>query len=350
MYEFLIIFSSDVESLRKGIIKTSKNGANRPYTILLVGETGVGKSSVLEFIANVLTGNDTDHYNFDFLDRTNEQGGSNNQSQTNAPHLYEFKSKNGTMVSPGAFECGRHGDLPLPKVNILDTPGLADNCSIQQDELHKRNIATQNKQHIDSIIAVLVLVNGAVPRVAAGTDNTLSTLSAIFPKSLASNTAIMFTNVLSPPHWNLSGDTIPNSLKNAPCFLLNNPVALQKKYLKRKDDPNMKTARADLRKAVKASEETAMGMLVELFDWLDGLEAHEVVAGPAETIEGEEGIRKVKQGVFFSVRRRRGHSLHLLRLCVSVLGTWVKLFRPCPPMSLVLVFVCLGLVCVSYFL
>src|SRR5258706_2916152 len=295
MYEFLIIFSSDVESLRKGIIKTSKNGANRPYTILLVGETGVGKSSVLEFIANVLTGNDTDHYNFDFLDRTNEQGGSNNQSQTNAPHLYEFKSKNGTMVSPGAFECGRHGDLPLPKVNILDTPGLADNCSIQQDELHKRNIATQNKQHIDSIIAVLVLVNGAVPRVAAGTDNTLSTLSAIFPKSLASNTAIMFTNVLSPPHWNLSGDTIPNSLKNAPCFLLNNPVALQKKYLKRKDDPNMKTARADLRKAVKASEETAMGMLVELFDWLDGLEPQPTM-GPTTGMTPHRGVPQRIEG------------------------------------------------------
>src|SRR5258706_11969600 len=42
---FLNIFSSDVESLKKGIIKTSKNKAKMSYTILLVGETGVGKSS-----------------------------------------------------------------------------------------------------------------------------------------------------------------------------------------------------------------------------------------------------------------------------------------------------------------
>jgi len=60
----------------------------------------------LEFIANILTGNDTDHYNFDILDRTSEQGGSTNQSQTNAPRLYEFMSNNGIMVSAGAFECG----------------------------------------------------------------------------------------------------------------------------------------------------------------------------------------------------------------------------------------------------
>ena len=74
-----------------------------PYTILLIGETGVGKSSVLEFIANVFAGNDIDHYNFDVLDYTNEQGGSNNQSQTNSARLYELTSKNGVVVSVGIF-------------------------------------------------------------------------------------------------------------------------------------------------------------------------------------------------------------------------------------------------------
>jgi len=103
VYRSLILFSSDVESLRKGIIKTSKNKANAPYTILLVGEPGVGKSSVLEFIANILIGNDIDHYNFEFLDRTNEQSGPDNQSQTNSARLYELRSKNGILVSTNMF-------------------------------------------------------------------------------------------------------------------------------------------------------------------------------------------------------------------------------------------------------
>jgi predicted GTPase len=89
----LTVFSSDIDSLKKGIIKKSKNKANKPYTILLVGETGVGKSSVLEFIANVLLGNDIDHYDFDILDHTD------NHSQTNSARLYEFTSKNGIVVS-----------------------------------------------------------------------------------------------------------------------------------------------------------------------------------------------------------------------------------------------------------
>jgi len=97
----LTVFTSDVESLRKGVIKTSKNKA---YTILLVGETGVGKSSVLEFIANKLLGKDPDHYDFKILDHTNEQGGLDNQSQTNSARLYEFTSKNGIVVSSAICE------------------------------------------------------------------------------------------------------------------------------------------------------------------------------------------------------------------------------------------------------
>ena len=98
--------ASDVESLKRAIIKTLKNKAQAPYTILLVGETGVGKSSVLEFIANVLAGNDIDNYNFDILDHTNELGGPNNQSQTNSARVYEFTSKNGVVVSVGTFQHG----------------------------------------------------------------------------------------------------------------------------------------------------------------------------------------------------------------------------------------------------
>jgi septin family protein len=94
-------FPSNVESLEKGLIKTSKNKANKPYTILLLGETGVGKSSFLELIANVLCGNDVDHYNFNVVDHSNEQDGPGHQSQTNSARLYELISANGLVVRTG---------------------------------------------------------------------------------------------------------------------------------------------------------------------------------------------------------------------------------------------------------
>ena len=94
-----------MESLKKGIIKTS---ANKSYTILLVGETGVGKSSIMELIANVLVGNDINIYNFNILDRANERGGSKNKSQTNSTRLYELMSNNGVTVCPDICICNEY--------------------------------------------------------------------------------------------------------------------------------------------------------------------------------------------------------------------------------------------------
>ena len=106
----------------------------------------------------------------------------------------------------------------------------------------------------------------------AGTNYALSTLSAIFPISMAANIASLFTNVSSPLYLDFSRDTAPDILNCGPHFLINNPIALQKKYLKLKNDRNRKTGRTHLRGMVKADEQGALDMLVDLFDWLDGLE------------------------------------------------------------------------------
>jgi len=57
----------------------------------------------LEFLANVLRGNNVDQYDFTILDHSNEQGGSGNQSQTNSARLYNLTSYNGVLVSTSVF-------------------------------------------------------------------------------------------------------------------------------------------------------------------------------------------------------------------------------------------------------
>jgi len=159
------------------------------------------------------------------------------------------------------------------QVRILDTPGFADTRGLQQDELHKKSIASQIQKHIDSVSAVLVLANGTVPRITAGTDYALSTLSAIFTDTLASRVAFLLTNVNNHLYTNFSKDTVPDALKGAPQFLLNNPIALQGKYLNLKDNPDMKKRTTQFREAVNVAERDGLEMLVDLFDWLDRLES-----------------------------------------------------------------------------
>jgi len=61
-------------------------------------------------------------------------------------------------------------------------------------------------------------------------------------------------------------------LKYTPSAPPQQPIAFQKKYLKANDEPNMKKKRTDFRNAVMVDERNALEMLVDLFDWLDGLE------------------------------------------------------------------------------
>jgi len=149
---------------------------------------------------------------------------------------------------------------------------LADTRGIHQDELHKESIATEIQNHVESVTAVLILANGSVPRITVGTDYALSALSALFPKTLAKNIAFLFSNSPTYLSLNFAQDAVPEILKDAPQFLLDNPIALQKKFLKFKDDPTKRKMRKEMQREVKHVELRALEMMCDLFDWLDNLE------------------------------------------------------------------------------
>jgi len=90
---------SDLESRRDAIINMAKNKANAPHTILLVGGTGVGKSSLVELIADTLLDRNLNHWDLGSLDRANERGPFGSGTRTVSPHLYEIATELGVLVS-----------------------------------------------------------------------------------------------------------------------------------------------------------------------------------------------------------------------------------------------------------
>jgi len=148
---------------------------------------------------------------------------------------------------------------------------LADTRGLHQDALHKKSIAAEIQNHLDAVNAVLILANGSVPRISVSMDYALTALSALFPKSLANNIAFLFSNVPTPASLNFPHDAIPEVLKHVPKFLIDNPIALQKNYFKQKGHMDKKTLKK-IKQSVELAEENALEMLVELLDWLDGLE------------------------------------------------------------------------------
>ena len=148
---------------------------------------------------------------------------------------------------------------------------MADTRGFHQDAFHKKSITIEIQNHLNVVSAVLILANGSIPRISVSMDYVLSTLPALFPKSLASNIAFLFSNVPNRISLNFPDDAIPEALKHAPRFLLDNLIALQKQYLKQRGHMNKREAK-QTRELVKRTEQDALKMLVEIFDWLGGLE------------------------------------------------------------------------------
>jgi hypothetical protein len=66
---------------------------------------------------------------------------------------------------------------------------------------------------------------------------------------------------------------ISNVIRNNEKFLLNNPIALQKRYNQVLNDPNVPLQiKKKSRRSVDAAEEEAVEVLAQMFDWLDTLD------------------------------------------------------------------------------
>lgn len=231
----------------------------KQLTILLVGETGVGKTALLDFIGNALQGLGPETYQQTHFP-SNEAGGSKAASQTKEAMVYEFESLNGI------------------RIRVLDTPGLADTRGLVYDDEHKSSIVQAISDKIETIDGVLIVANGTIERLPAATDYTLTTLASIFPRSIVDNVAFIFTMVSNPLHFNFKLDNLPEPLKNAKYYLLENPIVQYKQLRLQATLPQSAMNLNKTRQAIDKNYLTSIAMLVKLFGWLDQREPRQTTA------------------------------------------------------------------------
>ena len=187
-------------------------------------------------------------------DKNNEHGGGQRDSQTKTAKVYKLKSLNDVSVT------------------VLDTPGLADTHGLQKDKEHKDSIASAIRDNIPIVTAVIILANGTNPRLTVATDYTITTLCSIFPRTLADNIGVLFTNVQDMDRRNFDMNSLPPELQQAKNFCIDNPLALYKNTQRNRGrDQSRKKKRSE--NSLNDDHETAVDMLVEIFDWLDGLKS-----------------------------------------------------------------------------
>jgi energy-coupling factor transporter ATP-binding protein EcfA2 len=232
--------------------KSSLLGAMKKavVTIIIVGETGAGKTAFMSLLANICLGADYDTLSL-FHNRENESHLPKSQSQTSAAFMYQFKDSSGTQI------------------RILDTPGLADTRGLEQDDAHKASIAKAIQTLVDTIDAVIVMANGTVEQLGVATDYALNTISAMFPRSIVDNIGFLFTNVDTILSFNFQMSTLPEEVRSAQIWTIQNPLALYMRYQENVGAHVPENQLVSLRHLMGSNYDRTVDTIQSLMQWVD---------------------------------------------------------------------------------
>ena len=156
---------------------------NMPYNILLIGETGSGRTSFLNLLCNF---NEVLQYGFDQAISQNRLRRFNDDVKENHKAL-EMQSKT-DETSHYTIE------IDCLKLGIIDTPGFGDTRGIEKDKKIVKNIVNKVIA-VEYIYCICLVMNGRQSRLTSQLKYVVSEISAILPKSCVYNIIVVLTNV-----------------------------------------------------------------------------------------------------------------------------------------------------------
>ncbi|KAJ8251444.1 hypothetical protein GJAV_G00221420 [Gymnothorax javanicus] len=148
-------------------------------TILMMGETGTGKSTLINVMVNYILGVEyTDDIRFEII---KEEERSQTESQTTAVTVYEIFGSEGARV-------------PF-SLRLIDTPGYTDTAGMKQDEQIAKNISKlfKSERGVDRIDAVCLVVRASQNRLTDAQVYIFDAILSLFGKDVENNIMVLIT-------------------------------------------------------------------------------------------------------------------------------------------------------------
>ena len=180
----------------QGTFSSSKPAqAFNPYKMLLIGETGSGKTSFLNLLCNYAKVKQlgSNEFDLEILDNFHDAELENAQSK-------QMESKtSGTVLY--------NVELNDLEIGVIDTPGFGDSRGMDEDKEHTRRIIAALKE-VEHVNCICLVINGRLSRMTASLKYVLAEITAILPNNIIDNVVVVFTNTTSRLNLNYDGDSL----------------------------------------------------------------------------------------------------------------------------------------------
>lgn len=282
-------------------------GYGSSYKMLLLGETGSGKTSFLNLLCNC---NKVKYLCGKYDEKTVAKFRQYHDIKLEDSETRQMQSKtSGAKIYKG--------DLS----SIIDTPGFGDSRGLKQDEENVQSIISCLKAE-SYINCVCLVINGRQARMSATLKYVLTEITAILPRKVLDNLIVVFTNTSNPLFSTFDPLELQTFFGKQVCnlFYIENPYCHFEKAKIMQNQLSDEKIAASLQKSfedtaevldemwstIKSFEEVYTNQFVELFDKKQEIERSvlTLLTSYDNQKKVEENIKQAEEEVQAALRRK----------------------------------------------
>ncbi|KXJ69383.1 hypothetical protein RP20_CCG027386 [Aedes albopictus] len=182
-----MIVISKATSSTKQVPQIENPNAKNVYNILLIGETGSGKSTLINYLTNYFNGGTLHNLKIAIPSK-------------HYPATEGFEHQENDLQDPTKSKTGKctmyNFSLDGVHYAFIDTPGLSDTSGKDKDAENILKIMDV-AETTGTIAAIMLVVNGTVARTTKNLKDTINLMKSSVPDVLLSNLVVVLTNCSS---------------------------------------------------------------------------------------------------------------------------------------------------------